>query len=66
MILKCYISSIVMPVAIKKCKFKITNKRHAEMNRIAKRQQYKPQKGITSAKKKYLLMLCKKGLISIM
>ena len=55
-----------MPVAIKKCKLKITNKRHVEMNRIAKRRKYKPQKGITSAKKKYLLMLCKKGLISIM
>ena len=33
------------------------------MNRTPKRKKYKPQKGITSAKKKDLLMLCKKGLI---
>ena len=32
------------------------------MNKTTKRQKYKPQKGITSAKKD-LLMLCRKGLI---
>ena len=47
----------------KKCKFKTTNTRHIEINRTAKRQKYKPQKRITSAKKKDILMLCKKGLI---
>ena len=47
----------------KKCKFKATNTRHVEMNRTAKRQKYKSQKEITLAKKKDLLMLCKKGLI---
>ena len=46
----------------KKCKFKATNTRHVEMNRTAKRQKYKSQKEITLAKKKDLLMLCKKGL----
>ena len=52
-----------MIVTIKKCKFKKTNTRHVEMNRTPKRKKYKPQKGITSAKKKDLLMLCKRGLI---
>ena len=47
----------------KKYKFKTTNTRHIEMIRTAKRQKYKSQKGITSTKKKDLLMLCKKGLI---
>ena len=47
----------------KKCKFKTTNTRHVEMNRTAKRQKCKPEKGITSAMKKDLLMLCQKGLI---
>ena len=46
-----------------KFKFKTTNTMHIEMNRTTKRQKYKPQKGITSAKKKDLLKLCKKGLI---
>ena len=44
--------------------YKSTNKRHAEVNRKEKRQKYKPQKGITSARKNDLLMLCKKRLIS--
>ena len=49
----------------KKNKFKkTTNARHVEMNRTPKRQKYKLQKGIMSAKKKDLLMLCKKGLTS--
>ena len=52
-----------MAVTIKKCKFKATNTRHVETNRVAKRPKYKSQKLITSAKKKNLLMLCKKGLI---
>ena len=43
----------------KKCKFKSTNTRHVEMNRIAKRQMQKSPKGITMAKKKDLLMPCK-------
>ena len=47
----------------KRCKFKTTNTRHVEMNRTAKRQKYKSQKGITLAKKKDLFMLWKKGLI---
>ena len=47
----------------KKCKFKTTNTRHVEMNRTTKRQKYKPKKGTTSAMKKDLLILCKKGLI---
>ena len=51
-----------MAVTIKKCKFKATNTRHVEMNRVAKRPKYKSQKLITSAKKKNLVMLCKKGL----
>ena len=34
------------------------------MNRTAKWQMYKSPKGITSAKKKDLIMLCKNGLIS--
>ena len=33
------------------------------MNKTAKKQMYKSPKGITSAKKKDLLMLCKKGII---
>ena len=37
--------------------------RHVEMNRTAKRQKYKSQKGITSPKKTDILMLYKKGLI---
>ena len=49
----------------KKNKFKkTTNARHVEMNRTPKGQKYKLQKGIISAKKKDLLMLCKKGLTS--
>ena len=35
-----------------RCKFKTTNTRHVEMNRTAKRQVCKSQKGITSVKKK--------------
>ena len=46
-----------------KCKFKTTNTRYVGMSRTAKRQKYKSQKGITLAKKKDLLMLCKNGLI---
>ena len=65
MTLTFHISNIVMAVTIKKNKFKkTTNTRHVEMNRTAKRQKYKLQKGIISAKKKDLLMLCKKGLTS--
>ena len=36
---------------------------NVKMNRTTKRQKYKPQKGITSAKKNNLLMLWKNGLI---
>ena len=66
MTLTFHISNIVMTVTIKKKnKFKkTTNARHVEMNRTPKRQKYKLQKGIMSAKKKDLLMLCKKGLTS--
>ena len=45
-----------------RCKFTTTNKRHVEMNRTANRQMYKSPKGISSAKKKDLLMLCKNRL----
>ena len=37
--------------------------KYVEMNRTTKRQRYKPRKGITSVKKKDLLMLCKRRLI---
>ena len=51
-----------MTLTIKNARFKTTNTRQLEMNRTAKRQKY-VSKGITSAKKQDLLMLCKKGLI---
>ena len=60
--LTCYISNSY-DSDYKRSKFKTTNTKHAEMNRTAKRQMYKSPKGITSAKKKDLLMLSKKGLI---
>ena len=41
-----------MTVTIENWLFKTINKRHVEINRTAKRQKYKSQKGITSAKKK--------------
>ena len=47
----------------KKFKFKTTDARHVEVKRTAMIQKLKSQKGITSTKKKDLLMLCKKGLI---
>ena len=47
----------------KRCKYKTTSTSHVEINRTVKRQVYKSPKGITSAKKKGLFMLCKKGFI---
>ena len=45
----------------KKCNFQTTKTRHVEMNRTVKKQKYKSQKVITSAKKKDLFILCTKG-----
>ena len=55
-----------MTVTIENWLFKTINKRRVEINRTAKRQKYKSQKGITSAKKKIYSCYAKRDLTVIL